>query len=877
MAGRLDELLNVRLSKQAYSFSVKKKAPLVKRFKTLRAHKLDAAVVRGMVGAIFRKMLKPKDVSVDAEMAVKVTPYMKTFGSKLLMVFLTFVIVLALAVGFLYYMVSKLPPPPPPASLNVSPFVELIPLDGGVASFGKSNSYVGFSAFRLSGKDLREARVALDLFKDPVPQKVFILKSKRDQAISYDDFKHFLKAELKSRNFDLVEVHVEQLKRLPANSNAIVVVPSGFFPASFLGLDKDGFDVTSLTRKGFVVIYMGMGFNKGAESELEGRIPPDKLNLVNLSDSFKLDFIPVSGASEGIQLLNPQYGVRGREFVSVASVHGSMSSVNFGDSGYVLFLPQTLDAGWGTPRSAAETIVQLVDETAWQQAFKNKFVGSGSSSFKASSNGSLDASGFVFSSAFDKRDSWGKISVSAVGLDNSTFGKTLFASFPITVRGDLRHESTVLPGGLGGRMDVESVFNEPSSAWVGREPVNVFLQVDGSVGTVAKIPLHEETITPTSGYSLTLPYEFVVSSGDYIVRAVDSQGSVYAQSFLHANNIDIRPETINFGSGYFTFKAVADGEPVKLRKVKIRLDGKDERVLDAADPKKSSQDPMALEYFLNRRFAEGNHTFEIEVAGSYVKISRLYVTPKNWWDNPLYLFGFMFVGLVFLIGYLLKRPDKVYYGIDVPDFPPTSKRLIPLPKETILDLFNQINRDYGWNFMPLSLKELKEGFRKIVYFGREISIGDYNLERLLDALRARGDVVEAFGLYSLKKWAGESGKSARHLSVFRRMRDACINNAIRFTDFGERKDCDSFIALGEGVFVHVYEGDKNIPEILETAVKGQTLVLFASDDEKKLFEKKLNATHPVVVSLKMFCETGRVAFSNVDEFESRILRRQRWV
>lgn len=875
MAGKFDGVLNARLSKQAYSFSVKRKTPLVKRFKTLRTRKLDATVVREMVGAIFRKVTKPKDVSVDAEMAVKVTPYMKTFGSKLLLVFLTFVIVLALAVGFLYYMVSKLPPPPPPASLNVSPFVDLSLLDGGVASFGKGGAYAGFSAFRLAGKDVREARVSLDLFKDPVPQKVFILKSKRDQATSYEEFKQFLKAEMKSRNFELVEVHVEQLKRLPAGSNAIVVVPSGFFPASFLGLDKDGFDVKSLTGKGFVVIYMGMGFNKGAESELEGRIPPDKLNLENISNSFKLDFIQAEGTSEDIQLLNPQYGVRGRENILVAGVHGSMSSVNFGDSGYLLFLPQTLDAGWSNPRVAAETISQLVDETAWQQAFKSKFVGSGFSSFKASSNGSIDVSSFIFSSPFEKRDSWGKISVSAIGLDNSTFGKTMFASFPVTARGDLRHEPSILPGGLGGGLLVESVFNEPSSAWVGRERVNVFLQVDSPVATASRVQLHEEQITPTSGYSLTLPYDLTVSSGDYVVRAVDSQGSVYAQSLLHASNIDIRPEVINFGSGYFTFKGIADGEPVKLRKVKIRLDGKDERVLDAADPKKISQDAMALEYFLNKPFPEGNHTFEIEVAGSFVKISRVYATPKNWWDNPLYLFGFLFTGLVFFIGYLLKRPDKVYYGIDVPDFPPTSKRLIPLPKETILELFNQINRDYGWKFMPLSLKELKEGFRKIVYFGREISIGDYNLERLLDALRASGDVVEAFNLYSLKSWAAESGKSARHLAVFRRMRDACINNAIRFTDFGERKDCDSFIALGEGVFVHVYEGDKNISQILETAVKGQTLVLFASDDEKRLFEKKLTAIHPVVVSLKMFCELGRVVLSGVEEFEPKIIRKQR--
>ncbi len=877
MAGKQDDILRARPSRQSYSFSVRKKVSFVKRFSTLRAKKLDAEALRGMVRTLFRKITAPKDSKADQEIAVKVTPYMNTFGSKLLTVFIMLVIVMALAIGFLYYMLSKVPTEAPPVPVNASPMVKLIPFasNTGLASYDKAGLYAAFSAVRVRGKDLSNVTVRLDLFKDRIPQKIFLLKSRRDQATTYEDFKRFLKSELRKRNFEVVEVHVEQLKRLPSNSSAILIVPSGFLPASFLGLDKDGFDIRSLTSKGFAVVYIGAGFNRGVESETDGRIPPDKLELSNLTQTFKIEFTGPTATTEGIQLLNPQYGIRGTEQVIVSTIHGSVSSLNFGDSGYVLFLPQTLDAGWSNPRIAADTVAKLIDETAWQKAFKIKDIASGMQAFKVSANGTIDQTDWIFSSPYEKRDSWGRLSVEAVAIDNSSLGETLFLPFPVTVRGNLRHESSTLPGGLGGQLLINSEFNEPSKEWVGREPVRIFLQVDDPVKTVSKTSLHEERLTPVSGYSIILPYDLIISSGNYIVRAVDEQGKVYAQSFLRASNIDIQPENINFGVGYFTFKATADGEPVKLRKVKIRVDGKDERVLDAADSDKLSSDPMALEYYLKRPFEEGNHTFEIEVAGNYVKITRTYALSKNWWDNPLYMGGFIITGLIFVVGFILKRPDLIYYGLDVPDFPPTAKQLIPLSRETMLNLFEQINKDYGWKFMPLSMKELKQGFRKIIYMGRGISIGDYNLERLMDSLRESGDVVEALGLYALKKWAGESGETVRHLALFRRLRDVCLNNAVRFTEFGERKDCDSLLSLGDGVFIHIYEGDKNISKILETAVKGRVAILFASDEEKKLFEKKLNATDSSIVSLKMLCNAGKIILATINEFEAKVFRKEK--
>lgn len=869
-------LLKTRISKNVYSFDVSKRFSHSKRYKAVSTQQLNLETIRLIARTFLLNIFRPSEArSVDRDTQLRASSAFRSFGKNLLVIFFLFILVISLGVAAIFYTLSQEKPPLKAPPLQANPSATLTLLDHGVACYGEGQDYLAYSSVQVSGRDIGNATIYMDLFADPIPQKVYILKSRREQASSYPEFKNYFEANLDKLGMHATELHLEQLKRLPPNEPAILLVPSGFMPESFLGLDNDGFNLNTLLNRQFVVFYIGFDYTRGVMSEDEGRV--SNVDVANAQNLLSINFFPPRPTEVPFTLRNPEYWAAPIYMDNVSSFGGSAYgsvSIVARNSGYIVFLPQTLDAGWALPKDAADNIFLLLRETIWQKAISRKFIASGVKFFDFSSNVSRSMD-WIFSSRYPRINATSKIRLEAVGINDERIGQTISLSFPVSYNGELRNQPSVLPGFISGQLLRAVIdFNEDPDSWKTREPINAYLESHNATAITSKVLIRQDRFKPERGYRLNFDYEVTQPPGDYTLRVVDENGNGYAQSFLHVQSIDIKPEVINMGAGYFTFIPYADGKPgVILRDVKLRIDNGSFVTLDAKDPDKIVKDPSTLEYRLFKGLSEGNHTFELSVAGKSITFSQIYRTPKNWWDNPLYWGLLLVTAVLFIVGILIKRPDIIYYSLDIPDFPPRVKNLIPVSKSQVLGLFNTLNKDYGWKHMPLKAPELKNGFRKMTYMGRTIVIGDYNLERLLDELSASGDVVKLNNLYSLRSWAEESGMSIRHLTVFRLLRDICVNNAVPFTDLGKTKECDLVITTTKKIQIHIYDGDAMLSRLLESCAICPCALVFAKYSELELFRKKMNASSPQMALLKMLEDSKRLVLVSVEDFEQVVIKK----
>jgi len=255
----------------------------------------------------------------------------------------------------------------------------------------------------------------------------------------------------------------------------------------------------------------------------------------------------------------------------------------------------------------------------------------------------------------------------------------------------------------------------------------------------------------------------------------------------------------------------------------------------------------------------GTHTFSFQMPDMQKDVHLEYARSRAFYENPLAIFLGIIAVVIFSIGYFLRLPDKVMFGLDVPDFPPLSAIKIPIRRSVVLEMFGQVNKDYSWENMPLTLDELKNGFRKLTYNGKPILIGDYNLERILSRLEGEGLVKHMLSYYLLSEWEKKSARSAFYLCAYRRMRDTFIANTVRFSKIGSQKNCDVKITLAsKDGFVHIFENASTLSRALKTASLGTTLVIFSDSASLAAFEDSLHTASKLHVAFKMEIDSGQI-------------------
>jgi predicted regulator of amino acid metabolism with ACT domain len=847
--------LSTKIKKKVYSFELKKK------YQYLGHYKIKTRPPIERIKDSFRAMLKPKK---EAKKAAAVTVSEPPKGGFNFMVFGAFIFIALIILGMAWlYLTTQLIPPgsgflqPPVDKAMIYNTLE----SGEVMTSGSrgSSSYLGAVLVDYETSNLNNYSINLTAYDNKIPSEVFILNSERIEATTYPDFISSLRANLAKRKIILNEITLKQLETVP--EGALVIVPSGAIPKEILGIESP-MNMNKLAQRGVVILYIGQPFTKMLNGTLVAFTP--KETLQNLPVKFD-ESSPVS-SSDGFHLFQPLYRtVPGGGWLS-GQAYGSVSIVKSGDGAFI-FLPQTLDGGWrGNYTSAAEDVSRIVFEVPWAKPSAD------SKEYLFVNQTNYNGSRYLFSEPFESPKATVRVDFTGYSAtSNNPIKETLYIRVEKQTNNSLLIEE-------GGRVVSANITNLPvrMNAQL-REPQaaqpNMYLIVYDSNGTeIQTFPQGNLNVQADSSFDVLI----YLDRGEYLVKLVDDESRVYAQTYMKVVSIDITyTGNEQQRRSVYRFDITMDGTPKLLSEISVKVDGGQYGSYTFNNVDKIKID--VNQYTGGELLPLGKHSFEFTAGGLKVSVPVNHTRPKTLFDEPFFWITLLLTGGVVGVGVIFARQDEVFFSIDIPDFPPIARTKIPLTSDTVLSIFEKVNENYRWQSTPLTTPEVKNGFKEIFYQGKPVYITDYNVEFLLDDLEKKGLVRESLGYYGLTSWQQKSRRTVEYLALMRRLRDICVNNAIPFTGLGESKEADSEITVvGQQMSLHFYEKNMNsaalLARVIPTIGHGIAIIIFKSASDKEQFQTLINSSPtigPLIV--KMEFDSSSLLLLTADELEKMLI------
>lgn len=698
--------------------------------------------------------------------------------------------------------------------------------------------------------------------QNPVPNDVYVLRVPNYQfASNYPQFYSVLKSSLEQNGIFLSEITVDELVSLPSSRRVILIVPSGYLPAVFVGEEYQNFTLKRFVESGNVVIYIGY---KPTDSILYTRFPnPQPLSQEKIAD-WQLSFDPAKDQPSFFSFRNPLYSVKS---VGTASTRPSVSgdpggfSVKWGGDGFAYFIPTTIDFWWQfSGENSAKELADAISNARWGYGLSR-------TQQTISVNGSLSKQMNIFTSLFRFPDgtrvsrSYGKLYVRAINqVDNvsKVVSVSLPVRFPTRPLGVLKHDDTAINSVVSGRpLEIRYSLNENTT-----ELRQLYLSaISENNEEVLFIPITAAPV-PLRISDAVYRFDNRLQQGNYIMRITDDKRNVFAQSYLSMLSFSPAPYITDFIQGNFIFDVyLTNGEQYTspLKNVVVSFDGMDEKTIEVKQGR--------IFYNATPTTTPGMHTFTFKFGPDTVILPVKFTRPVSMFEKPENIAMAIIAISLFVIGYLIARPEAVKYSIDVPDFPPLQSIAVPVKREKILEMFDQINADLKWKYTPLTISDLKMGFKKIMFRGKPLLVGDYNLEMILDKLKEEGLVVQSMDYYGLKRWEKETRRSIYYLALVRALRDIFVTEGIPFLPFGQRGDADTALSYGgENVYVHIYESDSVIKKAIQTAFAGRTIIVFENETVMNEFLSRIHTPSQQNVVFKMLLDNGKISLAPIDKF-----------
>ena len=852
------ELKKLTIKKQLYEFEVRKRFQYVRRYRLKEVRPIDK-LIRSFSSAFGKRKKDP----------VKTRLATQPGSNKFVFYGFLFVAIMILVVGGLYVVLQGIRTTETYATrATLSPQLDFEFMKSGIITAGSKEApaNVAYLQFSYIAKGMDKFNISIWSYQFSVPSQVFILRSAMDksQTSSYPDFKAAMKKELWNKKISVNEIDLEQVETLP--SGAILIVPTGYIPQQLLGVDSN-FDIKKLIERGVVIIYMGYPFDHMlTPQESIIAVPQETKSALPFVFSNEQKFGPTSLAIEG-----PFYSAK----LSVQNfenfqIYGVISVVKKGD-GAILFVPQSLDSGWGKNGvAAANDLSKIILASAWvtpDKPFPAVY------SFNESVENATVSE--FFSLPFEGNLRYIKIDISGVDLNNDPVGEMRILKVKKGPKGSLYVQggvSVVSSEVSGSPVKLFANLKEPV---LGKKLLYLSFSRNGK-------EILEKQLANTNPLSLQVETQIIVpiqlDTGSYIASLVDDEGKIYAQSLLHVVFVNVKrvlPDAKE--REVFRFAFEKEGQPVVLEGVEVKVTSASGQGYGTYLLNKTSSPTIDVSKNVlgDTRLPYGKYTFTFKIGAVKKEVPVDLTSPENIFLSPPFIAVAVFSLLIIAIGAYFARSESVFYQLDVPDFPPVSKTKIQIKHDTVLSVFEKVNDDYKWKHTPITVQEIKNGFRKVFFAGKPIFISDYNVEFIMEKMIRKKLVHRFLDYYAPFKWEGETGHSIRYLGVFRKLRDIFVNNAVPFSLFGEERDCDTKMDLmGQQMFLHIFDkcGDlkKLVSNILTTSKLGISIVVFRDVDEKSDFRDMLSSASPVSAALKLEVETNAVQLMDVVELEEMI-------
>lgn len=837
------KISGLRIRKGIYRFEARKRFQHVQRYRVVEKKPLEK--IRDSLRGIFAPKKKEEEKRAEA------APSPGGFNIAL-MVGAVAIAILILLVGFLWWQVNVSQPVPAPFKPVEKSFISNRVIDGDVLTAGPrgTEDHVASVLVRYNTTSIQNYTITLTTYPDDLPTEIFVLNFEpKIEASQYSGFLYHLRKELGKKKITVNEISIDQLETVP--KGAAIIVPTGVIPQELV--EGKG-NVSRLLDDEVVVIYIGQSF----KSMLKGTFvtPTPQATLEKLPVSFT----ETSPTCSGISLFQPLYRVSAAKGLSSTAIYGCVSVVKKG-TGALLFVPQTLDGGWKSDtETAAKDIAKIIVELKWV----NPDDEAGTSYFTIlDEEGTSSGTALLFSEPYEGTNRTVRIHFAGYSTTGTLLEDLKTVRLSKEQRGELFVSQLAVTSTniTSERIRMNAKLSEPSPS----NPLMYIVFTDGS-GEEAGREFQDNINTQTER-NLDVPIN--LDQGEYKVTLEDDESRVYAATYLEVTSISITGPRLGGTPSTYIFSITT---PITLRTLSVDVD-------NGAFTQEYSNVPQGelridvAGYTGGDSLSYGNHSFRFKAGG---------LTKTVFYNRPLppppfppeMIIVALLAGGIMAVGIYFARQEKVLYLLDIPDFPPVSRTKIPLNSETVLTVFDKVNENYRWEFTPLTVSEVKNGFKDIFYKGKPIYISDYNTEFLLNELVRRKKVYDFLEYYGPLSWEKSSKHSVHYLGMLRKLRDICVNNAVPFTSLNESEVCDSEITVvGQQMFLHFYDKDRVaelVKSSLETIGKGITIMLFKDNSEKNEFATALNSTSGASLVLKVEVENSSVLLLTYPELETMV-------
>ncbi|MEM4633568.1 MAG: hypothetical protein QW275_00245 [Candidatus Anstonellaceae archaeon] len=872
-------LSKLRITKKAYVFDVKKKYSLSKNFIVKKEAQTPAEEIKQKIASLISKKEAKGEKKEGNEAEKKAAPSAPFVLSPALAAIIVILLILLGSFAFILWSIGSYadsPSAPQPAlSFGGKYAYEVRQSDLLTSPTGEDFNRIAYYRLTYSASNISSIKFKARMYAQQPTTQAFLLDYAREGADSYPVFRKKLLEALKERGIPISEITVEKLAHLPGG--ATVVVPTGYFPKELLGKGSS-FDFEDLLERGNNIIYIGFPIDRALGKD--GLTEPVSIKNVQFTKSKLI-------STDGFRLFDAQYSAAGSEnLYSAGQIYGSVSVIKSAKGGGALIiLPQSLDGGWrGDQRLsggqvAALDIARLIEEQRWLQPIA--IAEANTTISEDVKSGAVE----LYSAPFSANKAYVELSAEATDVNEKTARKTEFFEIEKVPKGEIQpREPIAVPYSLSGqltRLNIKLQEDSPT-------PVKLFVRLYKNGSLMQEEELEIGLTNPTIEKPKDIQVN--VAPGTYIVRVESREGKVYAQTFIQVVELDIRLQSASWQNRTFVFSFSAGGQSINPRSIEVSMDGKNWKRFTSSQYL-FSDGATQIVYNYPESIAPGNHTFHFVIGSWSSYITQEYRQQRYPWDNPLVIIlGLVSLG-IFALGLYLRRPEVLRYGLDIPDFPPMSTIKIPIKREAVLQIFNDVNASYSWQYMPLRPEEIKNGFRRLTYNGKPILIGDFNLDRILSKLKDEGRVKEELGYYGLVEWERQSKHTTKYLTIYRILRNVFVNNAVRFSKLDALPECDvKAIAGKDELYFHIMEepfigkdqtnsngavsrGAENVVHrALSTAKKGTTIIVFRTEEERDSFMESLAAPSKLAVALKMEINNGNIHLLPVKNAISAFLK-----
>ncbi|MCX8202417.1 MAG: hypothetical protein N3G74_01250 [Candidatus Micrarchaeota archaeon] len=847
-----------RVHRALYKFNIQRLFIPIKRY-AKKATEITPQVLINSISSLFQP--KKKEETKVIKPARRIT----TPSPLLNVIIIVFLCLIAIGAYFIfvYYTTPGVPEVPIAVELSKPNIVVNVLSSGYLDSSSDQTRW--FVLLDVLAQNTTELNFDFVVQQQFIPNDVYILKVPNYQfASNYPQFYSRLKSSLERKGLFLSEITIEEMVSLPKTRKIILIVPSGYLPAVFIGEEYKNFTLKKFVENGNVLIYIGY---KPTDSVLYSSLPnPQPISQEKIAD-WQLSFDSASGQPQFFSFKNPLYSIKS---IGTAATRPIISgdpggfSIKWEGDGFAYFIPTTIDFWWQfSGEKSADELADAIINARW---------GYGLSRIQKTLqvNGSFKGQIILFTSPFRFPDgtrvtrSYGKLYLQGINKVNNVteaVGSSISVRFPMRPKGLLMHDDSAINSFISGNpLEIKYSLNENTT-----ELKQLYLSaINQNNEEVLFIPITAAPV-PLKLSNAVYRFDNQLKSGEYILRISDDKRNTFAQSYLSMLSFKIEPYITDFLQGNFIFNVyiLPSGEEYTsvLKNIEVSLDGGDVKRLDATKGR--------IIYNATPITAPGMYTFTFKFGPDVISVPVQYTRPVSMFERPENIAMGIIAILLFAIGYLISRPEAVKYAIDVPDFPPLQSIAVPIKREKILEIFDQVNADLKWKNTPLTINDLKMGFRKIMFRGKPLLVGDYNLEMILDKLKEEGYVVQSMEYYGLKRWEKETRKSIYYLALVRALRDIFVTEGIPFLPFGQRGDADTVLSYGgENVYVHIYESDAVIKKAIYTSSIGRTIIVFENESVMNDFLSRIHTPDRQNVVFKLLLDNGKISVAPINKFMS---------